>query len=66
MIVCNYDLFHISFFKKSYRDQQSVIVDLKYVQLQPNLTYKEWLVQIIDWKDQELRNWKIPLVKVLW
>lgn len=43
-----------------------MIIEPSSIQLQPNLSYKEWLVQIIDRKEQELRNQKIPLVKVLY
>ena len=36
------------------------------VQLKENLTYEEISVQIMDRKEQVLRNKVIPLVKVLW
>lgn len=36
------------------------------IELKENLTYKEKLVQILDWKEQVLRNKVISLVKVLW
>ena len=36
------------------------------MQLKENLTYEEILVQIVDHKEQVLRNKVIPLVKVLW
>ena len=32
----------------------------------PKLTYKEKLVEILDQKDQVLRNKNVPIVKVLW
>ena len=38
----------------------------KLVQLKENLTYEEIPVQIVDCKEQVLRNKVIPLVKVLW
>ena len=31
-----------------------------------DLTYEEVPVQILDYKDQQLRSRRIPLVKVLW
>ena len=36
------------------------------VELKEDLTYEERPVQIVDRKDQVLRNIVIPLVKVLW
>ena len=36
------------------------------VQLKENLTYEEIPMQIVDRKEQVLRNKVIPLVKVLW
>ena len=36
------------------------------VELKEDLTYEERPIQIVDRKDQVLRNKVIPLVKVLW
>ena len=36
------------------------------LELNRDLTYEERPVQILDRKEKELRNKKIPLVKVLW
>ena len=36
------------------------------IELKEDLTYEERPVQIVDRKDQVLRNKVIPLVKVLW
>ena len=36
------------------------------IQLKENLTYEEHLVEILDRRNQVLRNKVIPLVKVLW
>ena len=36
------------------------------IQLKENLTYEEYPVEIVDHRDQVLRNKVIPLVKVLW
>jgi hypothetical protein len=36
------------------------------LQIQPNMTYEETLIIILDKKDQVLRNKSISLVKVLW
>lgn len=42
------------------------MMKLDSIQLRPNLSYEEWPMQIVHSKEQELRNRKIPLVKVLW
>ncbi|KAF5442775.1 hypothetical protein F2P56_035397 [Juglans regia] len=63
-----HDVFHVSSLKKSFGDQGPIVVDPSHIQLQPNMSYEEWpvqIIEIIDWKDHELRNRKIPLVKVL-
>ena len=36
------------------------------VEIQEDDAYEEWLVRILDARDQVLRNKLIPLVKVLW
>ena len=46
-------------------DPSHVLRD-KPVELKEDLTYEEILVQIVDRKDQVLRNKVIPLVMVLW
>ncbi|KAF5459674.1 hypothetical protein F2P56_019601 [Juglans regia] len=61
-----HNIFHVSSLKKSFEKQIPTVVDTRDISLQPNLTYEEVLIQITDWKDKELRNRKIPLVKVLW
>ena len=61
-----HNVFHMSSLKKSFGNQTPMIVDPDSIPLQPNLTYEEKPMQILDWKDKELRNRKIPLVKVLW
>lgn len=58
-----HEVFHVSSLKKSFGDLWPV--DTSHIHLQPNLSYEECPVQIVYWKDQELRNRKIPLVKVL-
>ncbi|XP_040999472.1 uncharacterized protein LOC121245466 [Juglans microcarpa x Juglans regia] len=61
-----HNVFHVSSLKKSFEKQFPTVVDTRDISLQPNLTYEEVPIQITDWKDKELRNRKIPLVKVLW
>ncbi|XP_041027025.1 uncharacterized protein LOC121267245 [Juglans microcarpa x Juglans regia] len=62
----NYNVFHVSSLKKSFEKQIPTVVETRDISLQPNLTYEEDPIQITDWKDKELWNPKIPLVKVLW
>ncbi|KAF5451757.1 hypothetical protein F2P56_026834 [Juglans regia] len=52
--------------KKSFGKHTLAAVDIEDISLQPNLTYEEIPIQITDSKEKELRNQKIPLVKVLW
>lgn len=61
-----HNVFHVSSLKRSFGDQMPAVIDLESILLQSNLTYEERPIQIIDWKEKELRNRKIPLVKVLW
>ncbi|XP_042974631.1 uncharacterized protein LOC122306264 [Carya illinoinensis] len=60
-----HNVFYVSSLKKSFGNQTPMIVDPDSIPLQSNLTYEEKPMQIIDWKDKELWNCKIPLVKVL-
>ncbi|KAF5465329.1 hypothetical protein F2P56_015348 [Juglans regia] len=61
-----HNVFHVSSLKKSFEKQIPTVVDTRDISLQLNLTYEEVPIQIIDWKEKELQNRKIPLVKVLW
>ena len=60
-----HNAFHVSMFHKYIPDPSHVLRDQP-VQLKENLTYKEQPMQIIDHREQILRNKVIPLVKVLW
>ena len=42
------------------------MLNYKPFQLEGDLTYEERPIQILDRKKKDLRNKKIPLVKVLW
>jgi hypothetical protein len=42
------------------------IISYEPLDIQPNLTYEELSMQILDCKEQQLRTKVIPLVKVLW
>jgi hypothetical protein len=60
-----HEVFHISTLQKCVHDPLHVI-DFEPLQVQADLKYEEKLVQILDWKVQQLRTKTIPLVKVLW
>ncbi|XP_040996061.1 uncharacterized protein LOC121242235 [Juglans microcarpa x Juglans regia] len=60
-----HNVFHVSTLKKSFGERWPVVMELDEIWLQPNLSYKEWPMQIVDSNEQELRNRKIPLVKIL-
>ena len=60
-----HDVFHVSMLRKYIADPSHVLRD-QLVELKEDLTYEDRPVQIVDRKDQVLRNKVIPLVKVLW
>ena len=60
-----HNVFHVSMLRKYHRDARH-IVEYEQVDMQPDLTYVEKPVSIIDKKEQVLRNKVIKLVRVLW
>ena len=60
-----HDVFHVSMLRR-YRLDLSHVVSLETIELRPDLTYEEEPVEILAHEVKELRNKKIPLVKVLW
>ncbi|XP_038892580.1 uncharacterized protein LOC120081623 [Benincasa hispida] len=60
-----HDVFHVSMLRKYVTDPMHILVTQP-VQLKEDLSYKEEAIEIVDRKDQVLRNKTIPLVKVLW
>ena len=60
-----HDVFHVSMLRKYIADPPHVLRDQP-VELKEDLTYEERPVQIVERKDQVLRNKVIALVKVLW
>ena len=50
----------------SYKLDPSHVVSLETIELRPDLTYEEEPVEILAREVKELRNKRIPLVKVLW
>ncbi|KAL6210662.1 hypothetical protein ACLB2K_015894 [Fragaria x ananassa] len=51
---------------RKYIADPSHVLDEQPISLQKDLSYEEEPVQILDRKEQVLRNKSIPLVKVLW
>ena len=60
-----HNVFHVSMLRKYIADPSHELRD-QLGELKEDLTYEERPVQIVDRKDQVLRNKVIPLVKVLW
>ena len=60
-----HDVFHVSMLRKYIPDPSHVLTEQP-VEIQENLTYEEEPAQILDRREQVLRNKTIPLVKVLW
>ena len=60
-----HNVFHVSMLRR-YRSDTSHVVSSETIELRPNLTCEEELVEILAREVKELRNKKIPLVKVLW
>ncbi|PON58573.1 hypothetical protein PanWU01x14_166040, partial [Parasponia andersonii] len=60
-----HNVFHISMLRR-YVSDPSHVLSQEPLELNPKLTYEEHPVQILDRRKKELRNRKIPLVKVLW
>ena len=60
-----HDVFHISLLK-AYKTDTRHILEYEPAHLQPDLTYEEKPIQIVDTKLQELRTKKVKLVKVIW
>ena len=60
-----YDVFHVSMLRKCLADA-SQIIPIQPEVYQEDLSFVEDLVQIIDQKEQVLRNKVIPLVLVRW
>ena len=60
-----HSVFHVSMLRR-YRSDPSHVVSSERIELRPDLTYEEKPVEILAREVKELRNKKIPLVKVLW
>ncbi|XP_038904362.1 uncharacterized protein LOC120090716 [Benincasa hispida] len=62
---CMYDVFHVTMLRKYVPDPTHVLSEQP-VQLKENLSYVEEPVEILDRKEQVLKNKTIPLIKVIW
>ena len=60
-----HNIFHVSMLRR-YRSNPSHVVSSDTIEFHPNLTYEEETVEILAREVKELRNKRIPLVKVLW
>ncbi|CAN6720908.1 unnamed protein product [Malus baccata var. baccata] len=60
-----YDVFHVSMLQH-YVSDPSHVIPPQPLEINSDLTYDEEPVALLDWKDKELRNKTIWLVKVLW
>ena len=59
-----HNVFHVSMLRR-YRPDPSHVVSSEIIELRPDLTYKEEPIEILAREVKELRNKRIPLVKVL-
>lgn len=60
-----YNIFHISVLRP-YRPDYKHVIEYELLQFDNNLSYEEVPIQIVDRKEQVLRNKGIPSVKVIW
>lgn len=60
-----HNVFHVSMLRK-YEPHPSHVINWKEFQLQEDVSYEEKPMNILDKKEQVLRNKIILLVKVLW
>ncbi|CAN6695049.1 unnamed protein product [Malus baccata var. baccata] len=60
-----HDVFHVSMLRH-YVSNPSHVIPPQPLEINSDLTYDEEPVTILDWKDKELRNKMVRLVKVLW
>ncbi|XP_070672116.1 uncharacterized protein [Malus domestica] len=60
-----HDVFHVSMLRH-YVSDPSHVIPPQPSEINPDLTYDKEPVTLLDWKDKELRNKTVRLVKVLW
>ncbi|XP_050123970.1 uncharacterized protein LOC126601320 [Malus sylvestris] len=56
---------HVSMLRR-YVSDPSHVIPPQPLEINPDLTYNEVPVTILDWKDKVLRNKTVRMVKVLW
>ncbi|KAL4579703.1 hypothetical protein LXL04_015862 [Taraxacum kok-saghyz] len=60
-----HDTFHVSNLKKCLSDE-SLVIPLEEIQVNPNLNFMEEPVEIMDRENKRLKQSRIPIVKVRW
>ena len=60
-----HSVFHVSMLKK-YNPDANHVIEYETLEVQPDLSYIEQPLEILDQQDRVLRNKSVPLVKVLW
>ncbi|XP_074288558.1 uncharacterized protein LOC141613713 [Silene latifolia] len=60
-----HDVFHVSQLRR-YRGDPSHVLQADVVEVEPNLTYEERPIRILERQEKRLRNKVVPLVRVLW
>ncbi|XP_070682488.1 uncharacterized protein [Malus domestica] len=60
-----HDVFHV-FMLRHFVSDPSHVIPSQPLEINPDLSYDEEPVTILDWKDKVLRNKTVRLVKVLW
>ena len=60
-----HDTFHVSNLKKCLSDE-SLVIPLEEIQVNPNLNFVEEPVEIMDREIKKLKQSRIPIVKVRW
>ena len=60
-----HDVFHVSMLRR-YRSDPSHVINPSEVEIQSDLSYEEEPIRILAREVKELRNKRVPLVKVLW
>ncbi|XP_040966317.1 uncharacterized protein [Gossypium hirsutum] len=60
-----HDVFHVSMLR-IYRSYPSHVIPIEDIEIRPDLSYEEESVKILAREVKELRNKRVPLVKLLW
>ena len=60
-----HDVFHVSLLRKAEVDPSRLLPQIP-LEIDENLTLEMKLVKVLDYNVKELRNKKIPIIKILW